>query len=80
MSLDPFGSGPWPVRKIRRLLSSIHTSGVRSHDEQCSQKRISNLVHAYMFCATMESTGHTVKVGRSRFAHKLPTRNISEQL
>jgi hypothetical protein len=55
-------------------------SVVRRHNKQCSQKYISNKFHAYMFCATKDSTGHTVKSGRSRDAHKWPTRNVSEHL
>jgi len=31
-----------------------------------------------MFCATEDSTGHTVKWGRPRDAHKWPTRNVVE--
>ena len=61
-------------------LMSIHTSVVRRHNEQCSQKRKFNIFHAYMFCATKDSSGHTVKFGRSPDAHKRPTRNVSEQL
>ena len=33
-----------------------------------------------MFCATEDSTGHTVKWWQSRDAHKWPTRNVVEHL
>jgi len=33
-----------------------------------------------MFCATEDSTGHTVKWWQSRDAHKWPTRNVFEHL
>jgi len=34
-------------------------------------KNNSNIFHAYTFCATMESTGQTVKGGLTRDAHKI---------
>jgi hypothetical protein len=37
-------------------------SVVRRHNEQCSQKRNSNIFHVYMFCFTQDSTGYSVKL------------------
>jgi hypothetical protein len=61
-ALDPFGSGPWPVSNIQ------YTSVVRRNKKHFCQKRNSNIFRAYMFCGIEDSTGHTVKCGRSRDA------------
>jgi len=56
------------------LLRSIRRSIVRRQNEQCSQKHNYNIIHGYVFCATKDSTGHTVKGRRSQDTHKWPTR------
>jgi len=61
-------------------LSSIYTSIVGRHNKQFSQKSNSNIFHAYMLCATKDSTGHTVKGAPSRNSHKCLTRKFAEQL
>ena len=57
-----FLSGPYSV--------TIHTSVVRGLKGKCSRKLNSNIIHAYMFCATKDPMGHTVKGRRSRDSHK----------
>ena len=78
VAIDPFECG-------RGLLATCSIK-IHSHD-RCKKaqqtvctKRNSNIFHVYMFCANEDSTGHRVKWGRSRYAHKWPTRNVVEHL
>jgi len=48
--------------------------------KEWSQKYNANIFHAYMFCATKLSTGHTVKGERSRDVHSWPAHNVAEQI
>ena len=63
MALDSFVNCPW-------LFSNIHSHRLcKKHNKQCSEKRKFNIIHACMFCAAKDSTGHTVNCGLSRDAH-----------